>query len=147
MTNIIKTSEFNEFVYPKFNPLGLVDDLYSDDKYRGHILFNNRRKLYRFNNDIDRVLQYISYNIKGSKTDMMKAMTIELKYGIIPELSRRVYYDSIKLMLELSLISKVYKNKDADRRYYVNPNIICKLTKSQKNEFSAVHYEYFKHLT
>lgn len=146
MPKIKKTSEFTEFVYLKNNPLGLIDDLNADYKYRSNVLRNNRSKLIRV---LSIYANHILYTMETimlpNKHDMIAAITFEIYKERFESFPRREYYSAIKELINLGIIVKV-NNKNSDRRYYVNPCIICKLTKEQKQEFSIVHNSYFKEL-
>ena len=145
MSKIEKTSEFSEFVYPEFNPSGLVNDIYADYKYRSNVLHNNRCKL---RNILSSKAYYIVCDLfhlmKPNKHDMIAAITFEI-YRELFDFSRREYYSAIKELINRGVIVKV-NNKNSDRRYYVNPCIVCKLTKEQKTEFAMKHQEYFNSL-
>ena len=145
MTKVEKTSEFTEFVYPEFNPSGLVNDIYSDYKYRSNVLHNNRCKL---RNILSSKAYYIVCDlfhlVKLNKHDMIAAMTCEM-YRERVDCSRREDYSAIKELINRGIIVKV-NNKNYDRRYYINPCIVCKLTQDQRNEFALVHFEYFRSL-
>ncbi len=79
-TNIEKTSELNEFVYPKYNPLGLVNDLRSDHKYRSNVLHNNKYKLLQvLSHEAMSLLFYLDLLMKPNKEDMISAVTFNLK--------------------------------------------------------------------
>ena len=145
MTKVEKTSEFTEFVYLKNNPTGLVNDLNAEYKYRSNVLHNNRCKL---RNTLSSKAYYIICDLfhlmKSNKHDMIAAITFEI-YRELFDFSRRDYYSAIKELINRGIIVKV-NNKNSDKRYYVNPCIVCKLTKDQRNEFALVHFEYFRSL-
>ena len=77
-----------------------------------------------------------------NKSDMIKAITFEIYKEQYANFPRREYYSAIKELIERNIIVKV-NNKNSDRRYYVNPCIVCKLTKDQRTEFAMKHFEYF----
>ena len=82
--------------------------------------------------------------MKPNKHDMIAAITFEI-YRELFDFPRRDYYSAIKELINHGIIVKV-NNKNSDRRYYINPCIVCKLTKSQRNEFAMKHYDYFQPL-
>ena len=145
-TNIEKTSELNEFVYPKYNPLGLVNDLQSDHKYRSNVLHNNKYKLLQvLSHEAMSLLFYLDLLMKPNKEDMISAVTFNLKKESFSFLNRRTYPLVIQELIDRNIIVKVNNNL-ANRLFYINPCVVCKLTKDQRNEFALVHFEYFRSL-
>ena len=146
MTKIKKTSEFSEIVYPKFNPTGLVNDIHADHKYRSNVLHNNRRKLLEIiSHEAIMLVCYLDLLMKPNKHDIVQAITYDLKREYFPFLSRRNYPLVIQELIDRNIIVKVNNNL-ANRLFYINPCIVCKLTKEQKNEFAMKHKEYFNSL-
>jgi len=146
MPKIEKTSEFTEFVYLKNNPLGLVNDLNSDHKYRGNVILNNKQKLSQvLSYDAMHLIFYLDFLMKPKKDDMIAAITFNISKDAFPFLSRRAYPLVIQELIDRNIIVKVNNNL-ANRLFYINPCIVCKLTKDQRNEFALVHFEYFRSL-
>ena len=145
-TNIEKTSELNEFVYPKYNPLGLVNDLQSDHKYRSNVLHNNRCKLSQvLSHEAIMLVCYLDLLMKPNKKDMIAAITYNINKDAFPFLSRRAYPLVIQELIDRNIIVKVKKTL-SNRLFNVNPCIVCKLTKEQRTEFAMKHQEYFNSL-
>lgn len=146
MTNIEKTSELNEFVYLENNPSGLVNDIHADHKYRSNVLHNNRCKLLGIiSHEAMMLICYLDLLMKPNKHDIIQAITYDLKRESFPFLSRRDYPLVIQELINRSVIVKIHSSL-ANRLFYVNPCIVCKLTKDQKNEFAMKHFEYFNPL-
>ena len=145
-TNIEKTSELNEFVYPKYNPLGLVNDLQSDHKYRSNVLHKNRCKLSQvLSHEAIMLVCYLDLLMKPNKEDMIAAITYDIRKDNFPFISRRDYPLVIQELIDRNIIVKI-NNSLSSRLFYINPCIVCKLTKDQRNEFALVHFEYFRSL-
>ena len=146
MTKVEKTSEFTEFVYLKNNPLGLVNDLNSDHKYRGNVILNNKQKLSQvLSYDAMHLIFYLDFLMKPKKNDMIAAITYNISKNAFPFLNRRTYPLVIQELIDRNIIVKVNNNL-ANRLFYINPCVVCKLTKDQRNEFALVHFEYFRSL-
>ena len=146
MPKIEKTSEFTEFVYLENNPTGLVNDIHADHKYRSNVLHNNRRKLLEIiSHEAMMLICYLDLLMKPNKHDMIQAISYEIRKDSFPFLSRRDYPLVIQELIDRNIIVKVNNNL-ANRLFYINPCIVCKLTKDQRNEFALVHFEYFSSL-
>lgn len=146
MTNIEKTSEFTEFVYLENNPTGLVNDIHADHKYRSNVLHNNRRKLLEIiSHEAMMLICYLDLLMKPNKHDMIHAISYEIRKDSFPFLSRRDYPLVIQELIDRNIIVKVNNNL-ANRLFYINPCIVCKLTKDQRTEFAMKHQEYFNSL-
>ena len=145
-TNIEKTSELNEFVYPKYNPLGLVNDIHADHKYRSNVLHNNRRKLLEIiSHEAMMLICYLDLLMKPNKHDMIQAITYDIRKDNFPFISRRDYPLVIQELIDRNIIVKI-NNSLSSRLFYINPCVVCKLTKEQRTEFAMKHKEYFNSL-
>ena len=144
MTKVEKTSEFTEFVYLKNNPTtGLITDIYAEHKYRSNVISNNKHKLSKIiSYDAMHLIFYLDFLMKPKKDDFMAAITYNISRDAFPFLNRRTYPLVIKELIDRNIIVKVNNNL-ANRLFYINPCIVCKLTKEQKNEFAMKHHEYF----
>ena len=146
MSKIEKTSEFNEFVYLENNPTGLITDIYAEHKYRSNVISNNKYKLSKIiSYDAMHLIFYLDFLMKPKKNDMIAAITYNISKNAFPFLNRRAYPLVIQELIDRNIIVKVNNNL-ANRLFYINPCIVCKLTKDQRNEFALVHFEYFRSL-
>ena len=146
MSKIEKTSEFNEFVYLENNPTGLITDIYAEHKYRSNVISNNKYKLSKIiSYDAMHLIFYLDFLMKPKKNDMIAAITYNISKDAFPFLSRRAYPLVIQELIDRNIIVKVKKTL-SNRLFYINPCIVCKLTKYQRNEFALVHFEYFRSL-
>lgn len=144
MSKIEKTSEFNEFVYLENNPTGLITDIYAEHKYRSNVISNNKYKLSKIiSYDAMHLIFYLDFLMKPKKDDMIAAITFNISKDAFPFLSRRAYPLVIQELIDRNIIVKVKKTL-SNRLFYINPCIVCKLTKYQRNEFALVHFEYFR---
>ena len=147
MTKVEKTSEFTEFVYLENNPTnGLITDIYAEHKYRSNVISNNKHKLSKIiSYDAMHLIFYLDFLMKPKKNDMIAAITYNISKDAFPFLSRRAYPLVIQELINRNIIVKVKKTL-SNRLFYINPCIVCKLTKNQRNEFALVHFEYFMSL-
>ena len=146
MTKIEKTSEFTEFVCLEKNPTGLVNDIHADHKYRSNVISNNKYKLSKIiSYDAMHLIFYLDFLMKPNKKDMIAAITYNINKESFPFLSRRAYPLVIQELIDRNIIVKVKKTL-SNRLFYINPCIVCKLTKDQRTEFAMKHHEYFNPL-
>jgi len=101
--------------------------------YRGLDLYNQ-------NIFTQKLCLYIQVNLKRNHGSYLKAQTIELSCKLLGTTSRVNFYNSIKYLIDNKVLIKVNPNTS---EYYVNPQFINVMSKSQQSSLYNDCYKLF----